>query len=406
MSSQLTQYVSVFNGNGWLLWCSQMCTYLMAQGQGAFITPGSSEPTVNATPAALGAQASATEINTFNEANHVRATQISARNEWRKTNDMTVGNIMLRLSPALQQGLRSHDNAAELQDVLKNIFGKQTLPSVYKDFKEAISVQLNLNQHPAAQFDKLAAAFGCLAHVTIGTEDDQHTLKIQEELQALITLAALPPKWETMIALIMQNFDLADISLKAVRKAIINQYETETNRGQHKGSQHANKISAVKHKRGNPDLNKQESQKQCQSSGSSSKPSGNQQQPRQRGAGGSGSNKKGKDKLHQQPAHSHVASVAALRPPTSHTIMHIGSSSMTQHVVSEPTPPTRTSGPYFSLNKVLMLTERLEVKPTIQTVKTLEQRFVEFDDTVRTHCKGVHSLMPNLGCVIGSGGLV
>ena len=57
---------------------------------------------------------------------------------------------------------------------------------------------------------------------------------------------------------------------------------------------------------------------------------------------------------------------------------------MTQRVVSEPTPPTRTPGPYSSLNKALTLAERLEVKPTIQTVKTLEQRFVEFDDSVRT----------------------
>ena len=57
---------------------------------------------------------------------------------------------------------------------------------------------------------------------------------------------------------------------------------------------------------------------------------------------------------------------------------------MTQHVVSEPTPPTRTPGPYSSLNKALTLTECLEVKPTIQTVKTLEQCFVEFDGTVRT----------------------
>ena len=120
MSSQLTQYVSVFDGNGWLLWCSQMRAYLMAQGQGAFITPGSSEPSVNAAPAALGANASATEINTFNEANHVRAMQIAACNEWHKLNDMTVGNIMLCLSPALQQGLCSHDNAAKLWDVLKN----------------------------------------------------------------------------------------------------------------------------------------------------------------------------------------------------------------------------------------------------------------------------------------------
>jgi len=57
---------------------------------------------------------------------------------------------------------------------------------------------------------------------------------------------------------------------------------------------------------------------------------------------------------------------------------------MTQCVVSEPTPPTRTLGPYSSLNKALTLTEHLEVKLTIQTVKTLEQRFVEFDDMVRT----------------------
>ena len=55
----------------------------MAQGQGAFITPGFSEPSVIEAPAALGADASAAEINTFNEANHVRATQIAARNEWR-----------------------------------------------------------------------------------------------------------------------------------------------------------------------------------------------------------------------------------------------------------------------------------------------------------------------------------
>ena len=95
MSSQSTQYVSVFDGNGWLLWCSQMRAYLMVQGQGAFITPGFSEPSVNAAPAALGADASATEINRFNEANHVRATQIAARNEWRKLSDMTVGNTVL-----------------------------------------------------------------------------------------------------------------------------------------------------------------------------------------------------------------------------------------------------------------------------------------------------------------------
>ena len=104
MSSQLTQYVPVFNGNGWLIWCSLMCAYLMAQGQGTDIMTGSHEPTINAAPVALGPQATAAEINTFNEANHIRATQTSACNEWRRMNDMTVSNIMLCLSPALCHG--------------------------------------------------------------------------------------------------------------------------------------------------------------------------------------------------------------------------------------------------------------------------------------------------------------
>ena len=65
-------------------------------------------------------------------------------------------------------------------------------------------------------------------------------------------------------------------------------------------------------------------------------------------------------------------------------MVHIGSSSMTQHIISEASPSARTSGSYPSLNKALMLTECLEVKLTIQTVKTLEQCFAEFNDVVKS----------------------
>jgi len=56
---------------------------------------------------------------------------------------------------------------------------------------------------------------------------------------------------------------------------------------------------------------------------------------------------------------------------------------MTQCVVSEPTPPARTPDPYSLTNNASMLTEHLEVKPTIQTLKMLEQSFGEFDGMVR-----------------------
>ena len=55
---------------------------------------------------------------------------------------------------------------------------------------------------------------------------------------------------------------------------------------------------------------------------------------------------------------------------------------MTQHIVSEPSPSTRSPGSYPLLNKALTLAELLKVNLTIQTVKTLEQCFVEFDNVV------------------------
>ena len=154
-------------------------------------------------------------------------------------------------------------------------------------------------------------------------------------------LAALPPKWEMQIPIITQQVSLEDLELNDVHEAIVAQYETEMNQGYHKQAQNAHKLSAIKHKckHGNPSFNQQESQQQQQHcpSQSSSNPPGNQQQPRQHSTRGSGRGKaKGKGKQHEQPAHSHIASIAALPPPTSHTVAHIGSSSMTQHVISEP----------------------------------------------------------------------
>ena len=114
-------------------------------------------------------------------------------------------------------------------DVSTMLFITHTLPSVYKDFKEAISIWFNLNQHPAVQFDKLAAAFGCLESVTIGTGANIVDLWIQEQYQALIALAALPPKWEMQISIITQSIALKDLGLIDVCQTIIAQYETETN---------------------------------------------------------------------------------------------------------------------------------------------------------------------------------
>src|SRR6266581_9173140 len=195
--------------------------------------------------------------------------------------------------------------------------------------KEAISIRFSPNQHPTPQFEKMAATFAHLGAVTVGTGPNQTTLAITPQLKALIALSALPAKWENLIPIICAGVAIANLKLDDVSSQVIGRFETETNRGQHKAAQaaqSAQKISAVKRKRGDPHFTKQGNQQQHQQQPSTSSGPSNQQQPhRQRGGRGSG---KGKGKGKQRdgaPQHSHFASVAALAPPTTHKVLHIGS---------------------------------------------------------------------------------
>ncbi len=138
------------------------------------------------------------------------------------------------------------------------------MPCIYKDFKEAISIRFNPNQHPMPQFKKMAAAFAHLGAVTVGTGANQTTLAIMPQLQALIALSALPAKWENLIPIICAGVTIADLKLDDVAGQVIGQYETETNCGQHKAVQSVQKISTVKCKRGDPRFTKQGNQQQHQ----------------------------------------------------------------------------------------------------------------------------------------------
>ena len=75
---------------------------------------------------------------------------------WQKSNNMAIGNITLHLSPAIQQRLNPGLNAEDLWNWVKDTYGTASIPTVYQDLKEAISVRINPNQHPGPQFDKMS----------------------------------------------------------------------------------------------------------------------------------------------------------------------------------------------------------------------------------------------------------
>jgi len=305
---------------------------------------------------------------------------------WNKNDEMARGNLTLRLSPAVQQAVTGNTSQI-LWDAIKDRYGAVSMPRIYKDFKEAISIRFNPNQHPTPQFEKMAATFARLGAVTIGTGVNQTTLAITPQLQALIALSALPVKWENLIPIICAGVAIADLKLDDVASQVIGQFETETNRRQHKAAQaaqSAQKISAVKRKRGDPHFTKQGNQQQRQQQPNASSSPSNQQQPhRQRGGRGSGKGKGKGKKPDSAPQHSHFASVAALAPPTTHKVLHIGSSGSSVRTESEASPIEKSSSFYPSVKKARTLAERMDVPATIQTVKMLEERFADIDAQMR-----------------------
>ena len=157
---------------------------------------------------------------------------------WKRSQDMAQGSIMLHLTPSIQQNLAYLTTAESLWDALRDAYDVTNVPTIYKDFKEIFSFQINPNQHPAAQFDHLLAALGCLKSTSI--KGRSGVLTLHDTLQGLVALAGLPNKWEHLVPIVITTNDIEDVTLVEVRLSVIAQYETETNKGQHKpASSHA-----------------------------------------------------------------------------------------------------------------------------------------------------------------------
>ena len=377
-TSQLAASVPIFDGSNFLAWAKPMRAFLMSQGLWGY---ASGDLVDTAFPFGKKKADGSYEDATPEEMKEYKEAHLP----WQRGQDMCLGHIILRLSPSIQQNFLEHENAEGLWHSLQRAYGTTNLPTVYRDFKEATSIRFNSNTHPGAQFDKMAAAFARLDQVTISSTSTK-PVQIQPQLQALIALAALPSKWEMLIPIIVSGKSLEDITLYDVRETVVSQFLTETNQGKHKAPQNANKLSAVKRKQGNPRFSKQES-----STGNTP----NQQQHQQRGSRGTAGKPKDKGKGKAKPkGHSHVASMAipdpifttdaALPAPSSSTIAHIGaSSSKVTRTIKRSPPSARVDGVYPSVNKTLSLLERMEVSPSIQTAKNIEERFLAIDKEVR-----------------------
>jgi hypothetical protein len=235
--------------------------------------------------------------------------------------------------------------------------------TIFKDFKDCLNGRISLNADPNIYFDKAFASYSCMKAAGVA---------VPSQLQAMIALAALPQKWEMLISVITSNNNLEDLELSNVRTVVITQFQVDSvchGSGKH----NTNKISMVKRKRGNPNW-------QNQQGGSNQQQRNNQQQQGQDGqkhkCGKHTSKGKAKQADHSQQ-HFHIANVASMVPPTSSTIALPAPSGMQKRTITHPLPKQCTPSPYKAFNAAIDTAQASGSKPTIQMVKTLEQRITD-----------------------------
>jgi hypothetical protein len=358
MSGQLTQYVPVLDGSNYLEWARLMEAYLKVQKLWA-VTSGFYTQTIPA------------------DAANITGDEKEEIHDWNESNDQALGNIILRLSPAIQPSIDGK-SAAEVWVHLKDGYGTNTLAAVFKDFKEALNFRLNPNEHPTPQIQRLYTAYTRLA---------ANKQEVPEFIKGMLLLNNLPTQYDHLTNLVLMGGDMNTLNIEKMKEGLVNTWENM--RGRQRGSQSINKLSAIKRKRGDPNFQQQQQQPGSSNQRQQQGQRGNQPQRQQRGNypqqqqqqqqdGNRQRGKRGGKKFQRQgtqgQGHSHIADVAALPAPTAFTIAHVSPIGLEQRVSKAPEPAQRTEGPYQSLNKALNIAEAINVPATTQTVKTLEER--------------------------------
>ena len=210
------------------------------------------------------------------------------------------------------------------------------------------------NSDPSLALEKITSHFGKLQEA--GSE-----VTISNHLQALIVMAKLPSAYDSLAQIMCQIDKVSDLSLDKVIKAIGVSWDQRNNGGGRapRPQKNANAISGVQRGPRDTPFNQQ------QQYGSRGGRGGR----RPRGRRG-GQNKRGQQQQQQHQgnqADGNVASSSRLPPPPLFPPSHF---SFGEIDLPATLPPPSSKYPTF--NQALELTRQLGIRPSIETLKTLE----------------------------------
>jgi len=240
MSQSTTQfkvldYVPIMDGSNYLLWSPQMKAFLQSQNAWDLCESTESPPT-NPGPY-TGSSAEA-----LTQHKYLR----DLWNDYTYKKNKVIRSITMSLS-IQHRSLIDGKTPKETWDELKTRFGTPGPSVVFADFVKVVNFRLSGN-NPVAEIGKLREMFGILK---------VNNVTLDDFIQGMILLQALPPKWNDVTTIIFQGRTQAQITFKLVAEAIQSRYEQSIRPAANTGNHSARKLSAVKRVGPSPNFHQQ-----------------------------------------------------------------------------------------------------------------------------------------------------
>ena len=250
MSSQLNSFTTVFDSVNYKQWAKQMKAFLRSQGLWGYATGTVIEPPY---PTKVGKDGKLEKTLAEDEAKWHEVHDPGRRcRTWLKaalccTSPLPFSRIMLLLTLQRLCGIVWRQPTTLLTSPLSTRTLRRSSPSASTQ-TNILPCSLTGRLLPLAILAK--SLFLLVAGMAL----------FDSVLEGLIALAAIPRKWEHLIPIITTTNVIEEVTFVEVCSTVISQYETETDKGQHKAANpaSANKLSTVNWKHRNPCFTQQD----------------------------------------------------------------------------------------------------------------------------------------------------
>ena len=321
MSSTLQTLVPLLDGaNTWLSWEAAMQSYLEAQGLWRHMQKGPPSP--------VSTDAKPEDQRYYNE----------KLDKFEEADSKAKGSIKLHLHQSIASQLKAEKTAKEIWDTLAKTYGVPGPSMAYVELRKAINIVVPDNANPTPAVNAMIAHFSRLGEMSF---------EIPKRVQCLILLARLS---STMDYIVQRSNGMDSDEWDKMEPATLRGLHWEQCSGKkpQQQQQKAQKITAVK--RGSNDApsfseQKGDSQKKKTRRSKKKKPTAQNVEDQEDLASGEA-----------EQGYAQIASPIFLPRPTA---------------LRCPTPGP-SSSIYPSLNEALKVVRALEVRPTTETLKRLE----------------------------------